>query len=96
MRMQLIGRSMFPAVSPELTSRVSLQVKSSRVSLPAVSPELQATRGASSISAASSSKAVLYLARPRQTTQQMANWHFQLSSACWFLQLLWDRSAHYY
>ena len=78
--LQLLWHSMCPAISPELTNRVSLQLKIFRKQVRPVLAVLQAYP-----------KLYFTLPWPHQTTHQMANWRFQLSSVCWFLKLLRDK-----
>ena len=79
---QLLHSCMIPKVGPELYNRVSLQCKYYEEQ---VQPVMSVLRMRPAL--------FFIIPSPLQTTQQLANWRFQLSATCWFLQLLRDKKV---
>ena len=79
---QLLHSCMIPKVGPELYNRVSLQCKYYEEQ---VQPVMSVLRMHPAL--------FFIIPSPLQTAQQLANWQFQLSATCWFLQLVRDKKV---
>ena len=77
---QLLLEYMFPAFGPEVSNRIALQLKFYQKE---VGPVLSVLHAPPCLH--------FMLPSPCETTQQLANWRFQVQSTCWFLKMVGDK-----